>query len=245
MKMIDDIVWYIPLKKLRNAIREYLQCLIYSKEKYPEDYIRVQTNNECAEYFCEYASNAKQLINREALFEFLFEEYIKNTDYKDKLFLEFGVYKGESINFYSNILKDVTFYGFDSFEGLSENSGHWGKGWFDLKGEMPKVNDNVKLIKGYFDYTLPKFINDNKNKKVAFLHIDCDLYSSTKTIFDNLHDKIDKNTIIEFDEYYFYPGWKNHEYKAFQEFCEKYNVKYEYIATFNVRMAVRIISIDN
>ena len=65
---------------------------------------------------------------------------------------------------------------------------------------------------------LPKFILNN-DKDASFIHIDCDLYASTKTILDNLDKKIKPGTVILFDEYFNYPSWKKHEFKAWQEFC--------------------------
>jgi hypothetical protein len=57
-------------------------------------------------------------------------------------------------------LKNKIWYGFDSFYGLQEN---WKGGWFSknhfsLNGKSPKVNKNVKLIKGWFKNTLPIFL---------------------------------------------------------------------------------------
>ena len=171
--------------------------------------------------------------------------YVKNNDYKGKLFLEFGVFEGSTINFCSSLIPEAKFYGFDSFEGLPETwHAECFKGEFDVKGKLPKVNKNVSLIKGYFNETLPKFLGEHK-EKAAFIHIDCDLYSSTKTIFDNIYDRIIPNTVIQFDEYYNYPGWRNHEFKAFQEFCKKYSVEYEYIGISLYQVAVVIKSIKN
>lgn len=73
------------------------------------------------------------------------------------------------------------------------------------------------------------------------MHIDCDLYNSTKTIFDNLAPRIKSGTIIVFDEYFNYPNWQQHEYKAFQEFVEDNNIKYEYIAIGYGQAAVKIL----
>ena len=53
-------------------------------------------------------------------------------------------------------------------------------------------------------------------KASSFLHIDSDLYSSARTVLFLLHEQIVSGTIIEFDEYFNYPNWKQHEYKAFQ-----------------------------
>ena len=247
-KVIDNIVWYIPFRKLRDAVREYLKALVTQSQEYPcniLDLMWQEAAKESVKYICEKGSNAGMFRYRDGLFKFAFEEYVKNNDYKNKLFLEFGVFEGQSINFCSSLMPEIEFYGFDSFEGLPETSGIWAKGNFDVKGNLPKVNKNVSLIKGYFDETLPKFLEEHK-EKAAFIHIDCDLYSSTKTVFDNIYDRIVPNTVIQFDEYYNYPGWRNHEFKAFQEFCKKYSVKYEYIGISSAyQVAVVIKSIKN
>jgi hypothetical protein len=52
-------------------------------------------------------------------------------------------------------------------------------------------------------------------------------------------------TIILFDEYFNYPNWEVHEYKAFQEFVTKYGVKYRYLAFARQQVAVRIESIGS
>ncbi|WP_181292131.1 TylF/MycF/NovP-related O-methyltransferase [Brachyspira hampsonii] len=126
---------------------------------------------------------------------------------------------------------------------MPESSGYWPENAFTLNGNLPKVNDNVSLIQGYFDKTLPIFLNEHK-ENIAFIHIDSDLYSSAKTIFDNVYDRIESGTIIQFDEYYNYPGWKHHEYKAFKEFADKYNVEYEYIGISILHVAVKINKIQ-
>ncbi len=61
------------------------------------------------------------------------------------------------------------------------------------------------------------------------MHIDCDLYSSTKTIFDNLAEQIVPGTVIVFDEYFNYPNWQQHEHKALQEFVNEHKLNYEYL----------------
>lgn len=44
---------------------------------------------------------------------------------------------------------------------------------------------------------------------IAFVYVDCDLYSSTKVIFENIYYRINEDTIIVFDEYYNYPKEKS------------------------------------
>ncbi len=162
---------------------------------------------------------------------------------KPGLYLEFGVYQGKSINFIADIKKNDTIYGFDSFEGLPEDwTSDYPKGHFELD-KLPQVRQNVKLIKGYFEDTLPKFIKERGDFDCAFINIDCDLYSSTKTIIDCLKSHISSGTVIEFDEYFNYPNWQEHEYKAFMEFIEETNLKFEYLGYVHDRekVAIRIL----
>jgi hypothetical protein len=161
------------------------------------------------------------------------------------LFLEFGVYKGDSINRMAELVPDAHWYGFDSFAGLPEA---WTpgarKGAFDLGGALPPVRDNVTLTKGFFEQTLPQFVSQHRHEKVAFLHVDCDLYSATKTILNQLTDMLQAGCIVVFDEYFNYPGWEDGEYKAFAEYVARTALSFEYIAYVRTggQVAVRLTS---
>ncbi len=164
----------------------------------------------------------------------------------DGMYCEFGVYKGSTANHIARVTKKPI-HAFDSFEGLPEDwSIRHKKGLFALKN-MPTFEDNVVVHKGWFDDTLPGFAQEEKGD-LAFLHIDSDLYSSAKTIFQYLGDRIIPGTIILFDEYFNYPFWEHHEYKAFAEFVAENNIKYEYLGfntlTYGSNAAVKIISRD-
>jgi hypothetical protein len=146
------------------------------------------------------------------------------------LWLEFGVASGKTINYISTFTDDKV-YGFDSFEGLPEKwRDGFDKGSFGRNGNLPQVNDNVELIKGWFNETLLDFIQ-TQNKKISFIHMDADLYSSTKYIFDVLRDYIDKDCVIVFDELVNYPGFDGDkgELKAFYEFITENKVDFEWI----------------
>jgi predicted O-methyltransferase YrrM len=157
------------------------------------------------------------------------------------LYLEFGVGRGKSMRWIAPEV-DGSVHGFDSFEGIQE---HWNGnpiGAFSQK-QMPKVPDNVEFHVGYFDATLPGFLEAHADS-IAFLHVDCDLYSSTVTIFEQLGDRLQPGSIVLFDEYYNFHRWQQHEFKAFQEFVEKSGLTYEYIA-FSVtgqQVAIRVLS---
>lgn len=159
------------------------------------------------------------------------------------LILEFGVAGGNSIRKIGGLLPDRAVHGFDSFEGLPEDwAGHLeGKGAFSQKSELPSVPSNVELHVGWFDATLPEFLKTT-DEPVSFLHVDCDLYGGTKVILDELGSRLRPGSVILFDEYFNYPSWKHHEYKAWQEYVEAHKVKYTYVAltATNGCVAVRI-----
>ncbi|MBV9636169.1 MAG: class I SAM-dependent methyltransferase [Methylobacteriaceae bacterium] len=154
---------------------------------------------------------------------------------------EFGVNEGGTIRFIARTLRGRPVHGFDSFQGLPENwsGNNMAAGYFDHAGKLPKVPRNVTLHAGWFDKTLPDFVAANPGP-VAFLHIDCDLYSSTKTIFDHLGERLVPGTIIVFDEYFNYPRWRHHEHNAFMELIESRRTGFEYLAYAFRQVAVAI-----
>jgi methyltransferase family protein len=143
------------------------------------------------------------------------------------LWLEFGVYKGESINHLAR-LSGRQIVGFDSFDGLPEN---WTltlrRGSFSTQGSMPQVESNVLLVKGWFSETLPSFLRTRAHSRISFLHIDCDLYSSAKFVLQSLAEMIDSQTVIVFDEYN--TIFPDDEARAFREFLRTSGLSFHYI----------------
>jgi predicted O-methyltransferase YrrM len=156
-------------------------------------------------------------------------------------YLEFGVFTGGTIRFMARRIKPRVIHGFDSFEGLPERWSGFGLGRaaFNRGGRLPRVPDNVRLHPGWFDATLPQWLASNAGP-VAFIHVDCDIYSSTRTILTLLAERIVPGTIIVFDEYFNYPNWEEHEYKAFQEFIGESGLGYRYLGFARQQVAVRI-----
>ncbi len=132
---------------------------------------------------------------------------------------EFGVNSGGSINHLAKRVNPRIVHGFDSFEGLPEDwtGNNFVKGEFGRGGRLPKVRPNVRLHPGWFDATLPAFLADTPGP-AALLHVDCDLYASTRTVLAVLADVIVPGTVVLFDEYFNYPNWRRHEHMAFVEF---------------------------
>jgi len=161
----------------------------------------------------------------------------------DGFVAEYGVNDGASFIPMCENYKDQTVFGFDGFAGLP--GGVWPgnmihKGMFDHGGEAPFVcPDNGTLVVGWFKNTMPNF--DYKQTVAKYLHIDCDVYSSTVDILTNLVGKIVPGTVITFDDYCNHPNWRQGEWKAWQEFCEANKIKYKYlyVAGMSVSLIVK------
>ena len=160
---------------------------------------------------------------------------------QDGMILEFGVASGRTINFIAD-QRPKQVFGFDTFTGLPEDwRAGYPRGAFATQS-LPTVRDNVVLIKGLFEHTLPEFCTQHEDT-VAFAHIDCDIYSGAQTILAHLRDRIVPGTVLVFDEYFNYPDWEMHEFRAFQEFVGAYSRSYEYIGivAHHQQVAVRIL----
>ena len=159
----------------------------------------------------------------------------------DGHYLEFGVYTGGTIRFIARNVGGRTVHGFDSFEGLPEDWGgnNLGQRAFDTGGRLPKVPRNVRLHRGWFAESVPAWLDANPGP-VAFIHVDCDLYSSTRSILTLLAERIVPGTVLIFDEYFNYPNWEQHEFKAFQEFVTEHAIKYRYLGYSRQQVVMRI-----
>ena len=205
------------------------------RDLHPQRLLLEQAQDEAAAYAQKNMKSAVVLKSRDEILAFAVTQIGQAG-----LVLEFGVAEGDSIRIIADKLNQ-SIYGFDSFEGLPENWGgrHEAKGHYSTGGKLPDVPSHVTLYKGWFDRTLPDFLKQ-KRDQVSLLHIDCDLYSSTKTVLELLAPRIRPGTIIVFDEYFNFASWRDHEYKAFQEFVIKYKIQYSYVCWGYQQVVVRI-----
>jgi Methyltransferase domain len=127
---------------------------------------------------------------------------------------EFGVASGDSFLTFLERCPERQVYGFDSWEGLPEQ---W---WTRPKGTFAAAppeftNANGHLVKGCFNETAPPFFRDYRGH-IAILHIDCDLYSSTATALQHAIPCCGPGTVVLFDEYWNYPMFADHEWRAWR-----------------------------
>jgi predicted O-methyltransferase YrrM len=146
----------------------------------------------------------------------------------DGMALEFGVYRGRTLTVIANARKHNQVFGFDSFQGLPEDwRSNIPAGTF-ATAQLPDVA-GAELVVGLFNDTIADFLANHPGP-VAFLHLDADLYSSTVTVLEHVGPRLRPGSVIVFDEYFNYPGWEQHEHRAWQEFVARTGIEYRYAA---------------
>lgn len=159
------------------------------------------------------------------------------------LVLEFGVFHGRSISIIANALQASGYthsvHGFDSFAGLPEAWQAEPAGSYSTQGRLPEVPDNVQLHQGWFNETLPSFLADH-DQAVALAHLDCDLYSSTHDVLQQLLARCSAGSVLVFDELLAYPGYEQHELRALKEFMQDWPGSFRVIGASFMGRAVAI-----
>jgi Macrocin-O-methyltransferase (TylF) len=164
-----------------------------------------------------------RVIDRTAVFE----SVARQVRDKKVLYLEFGVYAGASMRYWSRELHhpETKLQGFDSFEGLPEDfdtNGPYRKGTFDVGGVIPEIDDTrVKFFKGWFEDILPTYSVPSHD--VLVITMDADLYSSTKYVLCFLRPYIRAGTFIYFDDL----SRPDHEPRAFDEFMQESGLRFK------------------
>jgi hypothetical protein len=166
----------------------------------------------------------RRVANRTTLFDVVGAEIGE----KEVTYLEFGVWKGDSVRHWAGLLKhpNSVLHGFDSFEGLPEA---WnlasGRQAFSVGGAIPAINaSRVRFFKGWFSETLKDY--QIPHRDVLFRTLDADIYSFTKTVLDALEPAITLGTFIYFDEF----CDRMHELRAFEEFLQRTGAEFRVIA---------------
>ena len=157
--------------------------------------------------------------------------------------IEFGTAKGGTAIIIARFLKSIgsvkkviccdTFTGLPYEDKFSERINVIVKGRYahsinevQENIESFELADRIVLIEGLFEETLYRKL---KNNKFSFAFVDCDLYDSTKFCLDFVWSRLNRNSMIIFDEYggcgaldMKIGTWG--EYMAAKEFCRKNNV---------------------
>ena len=165
---------------------------------------------------------------------------LKGKDIDD--YLEFGVFNGSSIGSMHQARKEekieyMRLFGFDAFQGLppeseQQDGGVWKQGFYacsfeDMKASLLKRGidpDDINWVKGWYDETLSDNLATQFNlSNLGIVFIDCDTYSSSKTVLNFIAPLIQSPVIMCLDD------WKLNdldikgmgEYQSFNEFLEE------------------------
>ncbi len=153
-------------------------------------------------------------------------------------------------------------FGFDAFEGLpagseNEDDGVWKKGFYTCSFEQTKqcllkrdVNpEEITWVKGWYEDTLNEETKQKfQLKNIGIVFVDCDTYSSSKTVLNFLKPLLNQPVIICFDD------WKLNdldirgmgEYQSFNEFLESNpNLKAKEIKSYNRKSKSFLITPKN
>lgn len=157
-------------------------------------------------------------------------------------YLEFGVFNGSSIGSMHiaraqmEAVDQMRLFGFDAFQGLppgaeNDDGGVWKSGWYacsfeDMQQCLRDRNinpDDMHWVKGWYNETLtPSLAKQFNMNNIGIVMVDCDIYSSSKTVLDFIAPQINTPVILCFDD------WKlndvdlneDGEYRAFNEMLE-------------------------
>ncbi len=165
--------------------------------------------------------------------------------------VEFGTWQGLGLIYFSRLLGDNInnrkIIGIDSFEGLPHNSTIWRKGLFsntEIESVFTNFNkyadqrfcrDNILLIKGWFNSVNVKTLLENQVKKIALIHFDADLGSSTTealTLVEPYLLKYKEPVYFLFDDWGCHPDEVPAAFTSWvQQFTKKIPITVEYVSS--------------
>jgi O-methyltransferase len=155
-------------------------------------------------------------------------------------YFEFGCHSGRTFSAAINAAKylklnNCKFFAFDSFQGLPQTNeiedGIFKTGEFStsreefiniIKKKTKFIENDINIIEGFYETSLTTDLQ-SKMPKIGMLHIDVDLYSSTKDILKFAKPLLVNGSVVLFDDWYcFKPDIKNSygEQKAVNEFLD-------------------------
>ncbi len=153
----------------------------------------------------------KKIINEDKPFLlkpselFLIYSFAQNQTYVNGDYAEVGVFKGTTAKAICEVKENKHLHLFDTFEGLPQinkidskfKTKMFKSDYQRVKEKLAKYK-NVHIYKGIF----PEAGRPIKDKKFAFVHLDVDIYQSTKDCLEFFYDKMSKNGIIISHDYH-------------------------------------------
>lgn len=143
--------------------------------------------------------------------------------------IDCGVFKGTSLVRFAgfrDLLGNTNSHkiiGFDTFEDFPEtefeedkkfrerfmaNAGgsSISKDQLELVLERKGVNQNIVLVAGDINQTVPEYVKNNPSLKISLLNLDTDIYEPAVTILEHFYPRLVKGGILLLDDYGEFPG---------------------------------------
>jgi hypothetical protein len=152
-------------------------------------------------------------------------------------YVEFGSYGGNSLTLAHEMIRQIGrprhIWAFDSFGGLPEITDPRDERWRNDLGinqggienfyadcdKQGVPRDAYTAVEGYFADTLPPLGAAGAPNDIALAYVDCNMYSSTVTVFEFLATRLKHGMIVAFDDYYLWtPTEVSGERSALDEF---------------------------
>lgn len=126
----------------------------------------------------------------------------------DGAFVECGVFKGGSAAFLAKIAdgSNKRLHLFDTFAGMPETDP--ARDPVHRKGDFSDVSvDDVRALVGHEDFVrfheglIPETFEAIKDSRIAFAHVDVDIYSSVLACCEFIYPRLSTGGVIVFDDY--------------------------------------------
>lgn len=137
---------------------------------------------------------------------FMIYSLAKNQRSVEGDYVEVGVFKGVTAKAICDVKGDKKLYLFDTFEGLPEvdkmdsmfKKGMFSASYEHVKKKLSEYN-NVFVYKGMFPQDTGDIV---KNKRFSFVHLDVDIYESTKNCLEFFYFKMPSDGILISHDYH-------------------------------------------
>jgi hypothetical protein len=125
---------------------------------------------------------------------------------------ECGVFRGGAAILMADAIHPRIVWAYDGFQGLPEErspheTSHYKTGHMahTLAALLNTVRDhrceNIHVVAGWFRDTMQKPPAEREGKRLSIVHVDCDLYWSTRTVLELLYPQVMPGGIMVFDDY--------------------------------------------
>jgi len=216
-------------KVIERALNNLFQNFRHNQLDMKTNYMKIQTQR----FLSKAAEDNAIFYENKSTYYASITEFANKLSTKNKcVFLEFGVYKGDSLKVLSENCQNIDFYGFDSFKGFKEQktiSFFWKRyqDKFSKNYDIPEFSNNVKIVEGFVEETFNSdFINELKKYDIIFIHFDLDIYAPTSNVLKKL-DLNQNKYFFMFDELLNYEDFLINEFRAFQEEVIEKKIQYK------------------